>query len=357
MRSITIVLATFLLACCTTKRKEVKENTRDFSKVEVEVLLQDSIHIRAIDIYNDSLIGYGFNRGYGFIDLSTNSNSMVDFLKTDTIDKRKNWVTEQRAVAFTDKSFFSLGVASPARLRKIDIDSKREKIVYTENHEKAFYNSIAFWNTKEGIAMGDPTDGCLSILITRDEGDTWSKVSCDDLPKTFDGEAAFAASNGNIAIVGDRTWVVSGGAKTRVFYSPDKGITWQVFTTPIVEGKETTGIYSVDFNTENDGIIFGGDYLSPKENRSNKAMTSDGGKTWQLIADMKEPGYKGCVQYIPGSKGRQIIAAGFTGIAISNDFGVTWKEISKEKFYTLRFINDSIAIAAGNKRIARVTFK
>ncbi len=354
MRSITIILVAVLFTFCTRKEKEI---IRNFSKVKVETLLQDSIQVRAIAIYKDTLLGYGFNRGYGFMNLKTHKNVMIDFAMSDTIKDRKNWATEYRAVAFTENSFLCLGIGSPARLRSIDLKSREERIVYTETHEKIFYNALAFWDSNEGIAMGDPVDGCMSILITRDGGDTWKKLSCDVLPKTIEKEAAFAASNTNIAVKGDKAWVVSGGAKSRVFYTADRGKTWKVFTTPIVEGQETTGIYSIAFRTENDGTIFGGDYLSPDGNRSNKAMTKDGGKTWQLIADTTEPGYKSCVQYIPNSNGRQIVAAGFTGISISNDYGQTWKEISKEKFYTIRFLNDTTAIAAGSKRIAKVTFQ
>ena len=49
-----------------------------------------------------------------------------------------------------------------------------------------------FCNDQEGIAIGDPTDSCMSIIITRDGGETWTKLSCDDLPKAKEGEAAFA---------------------------------------------------------------------------------------------------------------------------------------------------------------------
>ena len=43
--------------------------------------------------------------------------------------------------------------------------------------------------------MGDPTADCISIIITRDGGQTWNKIPCSQLPKSKEGEAAFAASN------------------------------------------------------------------------------------------------------------------------------------------------------------------
>ncbi len=329
----------------------------NFSKVEIETIYIDSISVRAIDIYNDTLLGFGFNKGYGFINLNTNKKDLVNFEVTDSMQEHNNWIAEQRAVVFANNCFFSLGIGSPARLRKVNLKNGEEKIVYTESHEKVFYDAIAFWNDSEGIAMGDPTDDCLSILITRDSGETWNKVSCKKLPSTFEGEAAFAASNGNISIVGDHTWIVSGGMKSRVFYSPDKGTTWEVFNTPILQGKPTTGAYALHFYDQNNGIIYGGDYTKPDSNVNNKAITEDGGKTWRPISNNNGPGYKSCVRYVPNSRGKEMVVVGFTGISISNDYGRNWKEVSKEEFYTLRFINDSTAIAAGKGRIAQIAFK
>jgi hypothetical protein len=68
------------------------------------------------------------------------------------------------------------------------------------------------------------------------------------LPRTANGEAAFAASNTNIVIKGNNTWIVSGGMKARVFYSADKGNTWEVYDTPIVQGKDDWH-FTADFMT------------------------------------------------------------------------------------------------------------
>ncbi len=354
MRLVLILLLCITVTFC---KKEEKSRLYNFSSIDIEVVWKDSMTIRAIEIYNDTLLGFGYHKGYGFINLKTKERFISTFEIKDSLEKKKNWIAEQRAVSFANNSFFTLGIGSPARLRRVNLQNKEEKIMYTEDHEKAFYDAMIFWNDTEGIAMGDPTDDCLSIIITRDGGETWEKVSCDLVPKTIDGEAAFAASNGNIAVIGDRTWIISGGIQSRVFYSPDKGRTWQVFDTPIVQGTATSGGYSIHFYDKDHGIIYGGDYTKPEDNTANKAVTTNGGKTWQLISNDLGPGYKSCVRFIPNSKGKGIVAVGFTGISISTDSGGSWKEISKEGFYTLRFLNDSTAIAAGKERIARLSFK
>jgi len=216
---------------------------------------------------------------------------------------------------------------------------------------------MAFWNDEEGIAMGDPVDNCISIIITRDGGKTWKKISCEDLPIAAEGEAAFAASNSNIAIQGDKTWILSGGLRSRVFFSADKGASWEVFDTPIIQGTATQGGYSMDFYNENKGFIIGGDYTKPDENQANKAITKDGGKTWDLVAVGQEPGYKSSVRYVPGKNGEELIAVGFTGISYSKDAGKKWENLSSEGFYTIRFLNDSTAYAAGKNRIAKLNFR
>ena len=234
---------------------------------------------------------------------------------------------------------------------------KNTELVYTETHPNVFYDALHFWNSMEGIAIGDPVDGCMSILITRNGGNSWDKDSCEVLPSSREGEAAFAASDTNIAIVGDHTWVATGGMASRVLYSSDKGKTWSVFETPIVQGKATTGMYSIDFYDEKKGFAIGGDYTKPNDTLANKIRTTDGGKTWQVVADGKGPGYRSCVQYIPNSNGKELVATGFKGIDYSNNSGDSWKHLSDEGFYTIRFLNDSVAYAAGKGRVSKLTFR
>ena len=49
---------------------------------------------------------------------------------------------------------------------------------------------------------------------------------------------------------------------------------------------------------------------------------------------------------MPNSTAKSLVAVGFKGVDISNDAGESWKHISDEGFYTIRFVNDSVAYAA-----------
>ncbi len=77
-------------------------------------------------------------------------------------------------------------------------------------------------------------------------------------------------------------WFASGGTVARVFHSPDRGLTWQVFDTPILHGPDSAGIFSIAFRDPTHGVIAGGDYKHPDQDGPNLAFTNDGGKTWTL---------------------------------------------------------------------------
>ena len=342
MRYLFLTIVLFIVYSCSHAVKKP-----NFTEVKVEVLYEDSLSIRAIELMNGSL-AFAANKGvFGTIDLKTET------VRTN-IQKYDSILPEFRAVSHTSTDFFMISVANPALLYKTG-DKGSMELVYTEVGEGVFYDSMAFWNDKEGIAIGDSVAGCLSIIITRDGGYSWSKLSCNQLPGAPEGEGAFAASNTNIVIKGNKAWI--GTTKGRVYYTDNKGVSWEVFQTPILNEKPTQGIYSMDFYDGSLGIAIGGDYTEPEKNTANKAISHDGGKSWQLLANNQEPGYKSCIQFVPDSEGKQIVALGFTGISYSSDMGVNWKTISNEGFYTLRFQNDSTAYAAGRNRIAKLTFK
>jgi len=346
-----IVLIILTVFNCGVKKNDKSKN---ISSVEIEHIIEDSLlNVRALEVIKETQ-GAFFLTSNGVGGQVYKNKGDVKFkviypisIASDTV--RNNF----RSLAVTSKNGFALSIESPARLYKIKNDEK--KLVYQEDHPNVFYDALDFWNDEEGIAVGDSTEGCLSIIITRDGGNTWNKLLCENLPKGLKNEGAFAASDTNIAIVGDKTWIATTAG--RVYFSPNKGESWEVFDTPIIKDKETEGIYSIDFYNALNGYAIGGDYTTPENNKENKIKTSDGGKTWSLVANGVNPGYRSCVQYVPNSKGEKLVAVGFKGIDVSNDFGNTWLHVSDEGFYTVRFINDSTAYSAGAGRVSKLHFK
>jgi photosystem II stability/assembly factor-like uncharacterized protein len=322
-----------------------------FKYSTIDTLFQDKISIRSL-VVDGTKIWYAADKNrYGYFDLATNKKTENKIVQ-DTLQ------LEFRSNAQTKDYVYVLSVSNPALLYQISKKDLTTKLVYQENHEKVFFDSMQFWNNKEGIAMGDPVSKGLNVIITRDGGASWNKITDEMMPKSVSGEAAFAASNTNIVVKGSSTWIVSGGVKSRVFYSPDKGKNWTVYETPIIQGKSMTGIFSADFYNDKIGFITGGDYENRDQNHSNKAITVDGGKTWKLVAENTAFGYASCVQYVPNSKGKGIVTVGYSGIYYSGDGGVSWKQLATDsKLNTIRFINATTAIAAGQNKMIRLQFK
>jgi photosystem II stability/assembly factor-like uncharacterized protein len=318
------------------------------SSVHIETLFTDKISIRAIEIDKNKVWYAADKNRFGYVDLLTNKR----IERKISLDSLK---LEFRSIAQTKHSIFILSVGNPALLYKIDKHDLSYKLVYRENHEKVFYDAIHFIDNKKGIAIGDPTEDTFSIITTEDGGSTWNKISNNNLPKLAVGEAAFAASNTNICVKGNRIFLVSGGIKSRLFVSDDFCKTWQVYETPIIQGQSMTGIFSADFQDEKTGIIVGGNYETQSDNKSNKAITFDGGQTWKLIGVKQGFGYASCVQFVPDSSGKRIISVGTTGIYSSNNQGENWNKLSEDKdIFTLRFQNSNTAILAGKNKLVRM---
>ena len=345
-----ILLFTFFILCNGYK-SVAQTNMASFTSVRVDTILNKKISIRAIQIDKDKLWYAGDKSRFGYYDFKTDRKGEVQ-IQNDSLKY------EFRSIAQNSKSVFIASIGNPAAIYKINKSDLSFEKVYSENHEKVFYDSMNFWNEQEGIAIGDPIENCLCILITRDGGNTWNKLSCESVPKAMEGEAAFAASNTNIVVKGNKTWIVSGGKKARVFYSPDKGNTWNVYDTPIVQGKTMTGIFTADFYNDKVGVIAGGNYEVPNQNSKNKAITLDGGKTWKLISDHIGFGYASCIQFVPKSKGKQLVSVGLSGLYYSSNSGHSWEKLlSDGSLYTIRFLDENTAFAAGKDKIIRIDFK
>lgn len=266
--------------------------------------------------------------------------------QVDTLKLNDGTLPAFRSLAVTSEAAFVLTIASPAVLFRFDIKEQQWDSVYSNYHEDVFFDSMAFWDDREGIAMGDAMeDGagkCLSVLVTRDGGRSWNRIRCEELPPLFqsetgDAEAAFAASNGNLVLQGDEAWIATGGAASRIYRSRDRGRSWEVVSTPIVQGGTMTGMFSATRCGDAMGLGWGGNWEDMDDNASNKIQTLDGGSTWQLWHPHQGPGYRSSVQFVPHSDCQGIWAVGIPGISQSWDGGQTWTTEPDSSFLTIRF--------------------
>jgi len=259
-----------------------------------------------------------------------------------------------RSIAITDSAVHLLTIGSPALLFRSTNRGESWQLVYQEDHPAAFYDAMHFWDKQHGIAMGAPTDGCLSVIRTDNGGASWTKVPCSRIPPAVQGEAAFAASNSNLALQEKGlVWMVSGGKAARVYKSTDYGRNWQVRDSPIISGGQMTGIYAVTFYNKQRGIIIGGDWNEKSRNRQNKAVTQDGGQSWQLISDGNDPGYQSCVDYRPGTAGSTLLSCGIPGAYYTQDSGNTWKQLLTDAYYTLSMADSTTLWMAGHRKVSQ----
>lgn len=311
----------------------------------------DSLSVRALDVKDDTFWFAGNRSTYG------SWHDSLPEIQKGRVLYNGNDQLEFRSIAITTDYTFILTAGNPALIYRISHENDSLALVYEESGEKVFYDSMKFWNDSDGIAMGDPQADCFTVLTTYDGGDSWSKIDCDQLPKIVEGEAAYAASNSNIALQGDHIWIATGGMAARILHSPDHGKTWEIQETPITNGGEMTGIYAVDFYDEKLGVIIGGDWNSKENKVANKAITYDGGTTWELLADGNGPGYCSDITFVPNTDGNELLAVGSPGIWWSGNQGKDWKQLSTTGFYTIAMPNDSTGLLAGSNHISRFELK
>lgn len=249
--------------------------------------------------------------------------------------------------AFTDKKAIIVSAGSPAVVLLSNDSGNTWKEVYRNDSPEIFLDGMDFWNTKTGIIYGDPIAGKMALLKTTDGGISWQNISDNLNISLIPGEASFAASGTNIrCLKNGRTWIATGGKQSRIFFSGDFGSSWIDFPCPIIQGKSSTGPFSIAFRNSRDGIAAGGDYLADTARTNNLLLTRNGGRTWYkpLISTF---GYRSAVDYLSR---KQILATGPSGTDLSVNGGKTWRNFSHEGFHTvMKAKKGSWILLSGNK--------
>jgi photosystem II stability/assembly factor-like uncharacterized protein len=223
---------------------------------------------------------------------------------------------------------------------------------YDDTRKGIFLDGFAFWDVARGVAVGDPMDGRFVILRTEDGGASWSQVPVQDAPQAAQGEAVFAASGSAIAVgAGGRVWIGTGGNQGtgagRVLRSADYGRTWEAVNTTIPAGTGSTGIFSLAFHDALNGVAVGGDYKTADADRSNVAITTDGGTTWRLGDTTGATGYLSAVAYLPKAGAKVLVGVGTAGVFASSDGGYIWRRLNAGSYNAVA--TGRSVIAAGDR--------
>ena len=190
----------------------------------------------------------------------------------------------------------------------------------------AFYDCMAFYpGGRKGLAVSDPVDGKLRILSTSDRGQTWTVLSNAGMPPS-DKEYGFAASGDCLVTAGKAAFLITGGAKSRVLRSDDRGLTWAAVESGIPSGPAAGG-FAGAFASPRRGIAVGGDFGEKPVNEKNVAYTRDG-RTWTGGITLTHVGED--VTYVRGWKVAVATGdyRGSVGTSLTRDGGATWTRVS-----------------------------
>jgi photosystem II stability/assembly factor-like uncharacterized protein len=267
-----------------------------------------------------------------------------------TVDLGRSWqagtVAGAEPLDFRDvhcwdqKQAILLSAGSPAAIYKTEDAGVTWRRTFFDESPQIFFNSMAFWDDSNGIAVGDPIDGKFVVILTDDGGESWQALSPENLPPALAGEANFAASGTCLAVHGtDMVWFGTGGPAARVFRSSDRGATWSVAETPLRNGESSQGVFSLYFSDDQNGIAVGGDYQDVGNQLDNAAITSDGGASWSAVPS-PPTGFRECVVPMSQQTPWLLMAVGPSGTDISFDNGRTWNGAGAPAVHAAAFTAD-----------------
>ena len=100
---------------------------------------------------------------------------------------------------------------------------------------------------------------------------------------------------------------------------------------PVLQGKETQGANSLAVNRKTIAVV-GGDFSDAQNSPGNIAISLNNANNWQSAA-MPPNGYKSCIEFLGGETW---IACGLTGVDISTNNCLSFKNISGRSFHVVR---------------------
>lgn len=311
-------------------------------------------HFRSISAINEDVVWAGGSRGTVLRTADGGANwAIIKVQGAEKLDFRGiKGIDEKTAVAVSA----GLAEEGQARIYRTDDAGKTWQQVWQTEQKGVFLDGVAFWDKKNGIIFGDPIDNHLYLLKTADGGKTWKRISPTGLTANLPNEASFAASNSTMVVQGSKNvWIGTGGADhARVFYSSDRGQSWQVADTPM-KANASSGIFGLRFWDANHGVAVGGDYKADKEAFENVIVTQDGGKTWKKTTSTNPAGLKEAVVKL---KNGTLVAVGPAGSCISKDEAQTWAPLTGALagLHALTSVGNTCWAIGSKGQIVRLTY-
>jgi hypothetical protein len=312
------------------------------------------VSIRGLSVVNDDVIW--ISGSAGTVARSTNGGNTFTWMKVPGFEKMDFRDIE----AFDSNTAIIMGITAPAVLLKTKDGGQTWKKVFEDTVKGAFLDAMDFKMTagkSRGEVIGDPVfNQQIYLLITSDEGETWKLSDGYNNQQEGltlnEGEAFFASSGTNLAILGNHYVYVSGGKSSRLF----AGLRNRDLL-PIMQGKESTGANSIAIYDKK-GVIVGGDFAKDTISSDNCVLVDFSGARY--APKFKKPktpphGYRSCVIYLTK---KDLLTCGTSGVDISKDGGNNWELIAKDGFHVCQKAKqgNAVFLAGGNGKIARLVY-
>lgn len=361
---LSVLILASLIYSCTTQKEIIKTKDEEKPVAAPEKKKELTFAFEELKSKTSSSL-----RGISVVDSLTAWASGSNGIYLHTTDGGKNWTEGKvkgfETLDFRDVEAFDKNTAlimstdAPAFFFKTTDAGKTWKRKYMNRDAKIFFDGLAFWDDKNGIAFSDPIDGKFFIVVTKDGGETWRQISSINIPPALKGEGAFAASGTAITVYGkDLVWFGTGGTdRARIFLSDDAGENWRAMDAPIKNGNASSGVFSVCFKDDLNGIAVGGNYKNDKDKSANCVFSDDGGLSWTPINKNQPNGFRSCVVW--NNFYKFYLTTGTSGSDYSVDEGKTWTSIDSHSYNSIGISKkDGSCFVVGDKGvIAKVKVK
>jgi len=198
------------------------------------------------------------------------------------------------------------------------------------SNSASFPDVVHFFDTANGVAVGDPINGKFEIYTTTDGGTTWVLIPAAGNPAPLSGEFGVV---GYYSAIHDTIWF--GTNKGRVYRSVDKGLDWTVATAP---GMGSAYVKPM-FRDGSHGLL--------QDESSGQGLlceSSDGGNTWTQVS-YTGSAYSSDIAFVPGTMNTWVRSGYSTnlGCAYSFDGGHTWTDFigtTGAMYYQMGWVNN-----------------
>ena len=205
------------------------------------------------------------------------------------------------------------------------------------SNSASFPDVVHFFNTNEGVAIGDPNPNEFEIYTTTNGGTNWTLVPGANIPNPRSGEYGVV---GYYSAVNDTIWF--GTNMGRVYKSVDKGQNWTVSAATVM----SAAFVKPMFKDGSHGLL-----QDESTGMGLLCESSDGGATWTQV-NYTGPNYSGDIAYVKGTPNTWVRSgySGSLGCAYSFNGGHTWMDFigtTGAQYFQMSWINNHCGWSGG----------